>query len=186
MDIDEKLKEFYISIEYTMNKEYREIERSINREIDSSIKEELATYEAKKQINYDRTVQRIEKEYNKKVFNYEMQCKKEIIDEEKKLKNQIKEIAIEKLREFTKSDKYQFFFIKSIEDGISKFDDMNDISIGITKTDMEKYKHMAQKYSSKLKEINEKYIGGCILENEKQGMFIDNTLKNCIDERLKG
>lgn len=186
MNVDEKLKEFYISIEDTMNKEYSEIERNINREIKSSIKEELETYEAKKKLNYDRNVQRIEKEYNKKVFNYEIQCKKEIIDEEKKLKNHIKEIALEKLREFTQSDKYQSFLIKSIEDGISKFYNINDISIGITKTDMEKYKDIILKYSSKLKEIDGKYIGGCILENEKQGIFIDNTLKNCIDERSKG
>lgn len=74
--------------------------------------------------------------------------------------------------------------------GISKIDNMSGTYIGLTKDDIEKYKFMInEKYAveiKEIKEINSKYIGGCILENENQGIFIDNTLLNMIDERLKG
>lgn len=52
---------------------------------------------------------------------------------------------------------------------------------------MEKYQlNLTKKYNVKLKQIDDKYIGGCIIENEAQGVFIDNTLLNKIEEKLKG
>lgn len=71
--------------------------------------------------------------------------------------------------------------------GLSKIDNKNETYIGLTKFDIEKYhSKLMQKYNLDLKEIDNKYIGGCILKNIEQGIFIDNTLLNKIDERLKG
>lgn len=71
--------------------------------------------------------------------------------------------------------------------GLIKIDDKTETYIGLTKLDLEKYSDfLTQKYNLKLKEIDSKYIGGCILENEPQGIVIDNTLLNKIDEKLKG
>ena len=50
---------------------------------------------------------------------------------------------------------------------------------------MNKYENfLKQKYDVQIKVINDKYIGGCILENENQGIFIDNTLLNSINENI--
>ena len=116
MDINTKLQEFKQSVEEMASREYKQIEKNVDEEIKSGIEEELAEYETKKQANYDKNIQKIEKDYNKKVFNYEIQCKKEIIDEEKKMKLQIKNEAADKLKEFTKSDKYQEFLDKCINE----------------------------------------------------------------------
>lgn len=71
--------------------------------------------------------------------------------------------------------------------GLTKIDDKTDTYIGLTKSDIERYSEfLIPKYSLQLKEIDSKYIGGCILENEPQGIVIDNTLLNKIDEKLKG
>lgn len=71
--------------------------------------------------------------------------------------------------------------------GLTKIDDKTDTYIGLIKSDLEKYSEiLTSKYNLKLKEIDSKYIGGCILENELQGIVIDNTLLNKIDEKLKG
>ena len=71
--------------------------------------------------------------------------------------------------------------------GLTKIDDKTDTYIGLTKSDIERYSEfLIPKYSLQLKEIDSKYIGGCILENELQGIVIDNTLLNKIDEKLKG
>ena len=71
--------------------------------------------------------------------------------------------------------------------GLTKIDDKTDTYIGLTKSDIERYSEfLISKYSLQLKEIDSKYIGGCILENGPQGIVIDNTLLNKIDEKLKG
>lgn len=71
--------------------------------------------------------------------------------------------------------------------GLLRIGDKNETYIGLTKSDIEKYQTLiTEKYRLKTKEIGSKYIGGCILENTSQGIFIDNTLLNKIDEKLKG
>lgn len=71
--------------------------------------------------------------------------------------------------------------------GLTKIDNKTETYIGLTKSDIERYSEiLTSKYNLRLKEIDSKYIGGCILENEPQGIVIDNTLLNKIDEKLKG
>ena len=106
MDVNEKLQQFGQSLEEISNKEYKQIEQEVDSEISTGIEEELKEYENKKQVNFEKTFQRIEKDYNKKVYNYEIQCKKEIIDEQKKLKENLKNEIRNKLIEFVKSDKF--------------------------------------------------------------------------------
>ena len=55
------------------------------------------------------------------------------------------------------------------------------------KKDIERYgKKVEEKMSIVIKELPEKYIGGCTIENKNEGIFIDNTLLNSINERLEG
>ena len=120
MDVNEKLQQFGQSLEEISNKEYRQIEQEVDNEIKTGIEEEIKEYENKKQANFDKTSQRIEKDYNKKVYNYEIQCKKEIIDEQKNLKENLKNEIRNKLIEFVKNDRYQDVLIKSIDERINK------------------------------------------------------------------
>ena len=116
MDINQKLQRFGQSLEDASYKEYRQIQKKVDEEIKLSIEQEIKEYEEKKQVNYEKNVQRIEKDYNKKVFNYEINCKKQIIDEERKMKEMIKLAASNSLREFTKSEQYQEFLLNSIKE----------------------------------------------------------------------
>ncbi len=116
MDINQKLQRFGQSLEDASYKEYRQIQKKVDEEIKLSIEQEIKEYEEKKQVNYEKNVQRIEKDYNKKVFNYEINCKKQIIDEERKMKEMIKLEASNSLREFTKSEQYQEFLLNSIKE----------------------------------------------------------------------
>lgn len=120
MDVNEKLQQFRQSLEEISNKEYRQIEQEVNNEIREGIEEEVKEYENKKQINFNKMSQRIEKDYNKKIFNYEIQCKKEIIDEQKRLKEKLKNEIKNRLIEFVKTDKYLDILIKSINERIIK------------------------------------------------------------------
>ena len=120
MDVNEKLQQFGQSLEEISNKEYRQIEQDVDNGIKTGIEEEIKEYENKKQANFDKTSQRIEKDYNKKVYNYEIQCKKEIIDEQKNLKENLKNEIRNRLVEFVKNDRYQDVLIKSIDERINK------------------------------------------------------------------
>ena len=120
MDVNEKLQQFGQSLDEISNKEYRQIEQEVDNEIKTGIEEEIKEYENKKQANFDKTSQRIEKDYNKKVYNYEIQCKKEIIDEQKNLKENLKNEIRNRLVEFVKNDRYQEVLIKSIDERINK------------------------------------------------------------------
>ena len=120
MDVNEKLQQFGQSLEEISNKEYKQIEQEVDNEIKTGIDEEVKEYENKKQVNFDKTSQRIEKDFNKKVYNYEIQCKKEIIDEQRKLKENLKNEIRNKLIEFVKNDEYQDVLIKSIDERFSK------------------------------------------------------------------
>ena len=116
MDISAKLQDFENSLSRIANEDYNKIEKKVEDEISAGIEQELAEYEAKKQIAYDKSIQKIEKEYNKKIFNYEMNCKKKIIDEEKKLRIELKNEAINILKEFTKKADYEQYLLKCIKE----------------------------------------------------------------------
>ena len=116
MNIEAKLQDFEKSLNRISNEDYNKIEKKIEEEIQAGIREELSEYENKKQIAYDKYVQKMEKDFNKKIFNYEMNCKKEIIEEEKKIKNLIKKDAINLLKEYTQKPEYEQFLIKSIKE----------------------------------------------------------------------
>lgn len=120
MDVNEKLQQFGQSLEEISNKEYKQIEQEVDNEIKTGIEEEIKEYENKKQANFDKTSQRIEKDYNKKVYNYEIQCKKEIIDEQKNLKENLKNEIRTKLAKFVEKDEYKDILIKSIDERINK------------------------------------------------------------------
>lgn len=120
MDVNEKLQQFGQSLEEISNKEYMQIEHEVDNEIKTGIEEEVKEYENKKQGNFEKISQRIEKDFNKKVYNYEIQCKKEIINEQKRLKEDLKNEIKNKLIEFIKKDEYQDVLIKSIDERINK------------------------------------------------------------------
>ena len=69
MGINEKLKKFEQSIKNTSNDEYEKINENVEEEIKNSIEQEIQEYEEKKYANYLKNVQKIEKDFNKKVFN---------------------------------------------------------------------------------------------------------------------
>lgn len=120
MDVNEKLQQFGQSLEEISNKEYKQIEQDVDNEIKTGVEEEIKEYENKKQANFDKTSQRIEKDFNKKVYNYEIQCKKEIIDEQRKLKENLKNEIRNKLAKFVEKDEYKDILIKSIDERINK------------------------------------------------------------------
>ena len=187
MNIEEKIIDFKNSVEELSNKDFLEIKKKVEDEINDSISQEIYKYEKKKQAAYEKNAQNMEKECNKKIYNYEIDCKKKIIAEEKKLREKIKERCISKLKEFVNQEHYKEYLINNINNTFYKIDDKNLVDIYLTKNDIEKYgDEIRIKYNSNTIEMPESYIGGCILANEAQGIFIDNTLLNILSDKMLG
>ena len=186
MNMNDKLIEFAQSVEKLSNNDYKKIEKKVKDEINKSILDELLEYEQKKQINFEKIKKSIEKNYNKKVYNYEVECKKQIIEEEKKITNNIKADAIEFLKKYTDSNNYIYFLQENIRTALNNLEQIQGTTIGLTKKDIEKYESILnEKFGLNIIIIDEKYIGGCVLKNEIQGIYIDNTILNSVNEKLK-
>ena len=70
MNLEEKLIDFKNSVEEMSNKDYLQIKQEVEDEISNSIIQEIAKYEKKKELNYNKNAQTIEKECNKKIYNF--------------------------------------------------------------------------------------------------------------------
>ena len=183
MNLEEKLIDFKNSVEEMSNKDYLQIKQEVEDEISNSIIQEIAKYEKKKELNYNKNAQTIEKECNKKIYNFEIECKKKIIEEEKKIKKEIKEKCIDKLKEFVNQDQYKIFLKNNIQKSFEKLENKNSIEIYLTQNDISKFgDEIRTTFGSRIIEMPDDNIGGCIVANELQGIFIDNTLMNTLNE----
>lgn len=78
---------------------------------------------------------------------------------------------------------YEEFFFTTLNETLEKVNIDNDTIIGVIKKDYDRYSISIQtKYGLKCKIIDDKFIGGLILENKN--ILIDNTLKNAIEEKV--
>lgn len=78
---------------------------------------------------------------------------------------------------------YEEFFFTTLNETLEMVNIDNNTVIGVIKKDYDRYSISIQtKYSLKCKIIDDKFIGGLILENKN--VLIDNTLKNAIEEKV--
>ena len=54
--------------------------------------------------------------------------------------------------------------------------------IFVTNNDKQKYEEVLNRYNIKIDVLDNDFIGGCKLKNDKLGVIIDNTLKTNLDE----
>lgn len=183
--MEDKMKDFAISLAQMSMQDSKKLKEEVDNEINSSIEEELEEYKAKKQANYEKLMEKMEKDYNKQIFAYEMQSKKAIINEENKILQEIKQEAIKRLKELIQKENYESFLESKIQEGLAVIENNEKTSCGITKKDREKFERiLTQKFKLNLFEIDGKYIGGCILENQEEGIYIDNTIQNLVNEKI--
>lgn len=78
---------------------------------------------------------------------------------------------------------YEEFFFTTLNETLEMVNIDNNTVIGVIKKDYDRYSISIQtEYGLKCKIIDDKFIGGLILENKN--VLIDNTLKNAIEEKV--
>ena len=183
MKLDKKLKEFEESCLNLASKETEQLKEEIKQEIEEQMKEELDEYTERKKWNFDKTVDKLEKDFIKEVFLYQNECKKEILQAKIEIDDDLKKSVQKKLENFIKTKNYKDFLLNLISNTISKIEGEEKLSIGITSNDYEKYKDIIiEKYKHEVVKIDNDYIGGCTIKTDK--VYIDNTLLNSLDEKM--
>lgn len=186
MNDQEKIKVFEESCQKLLNREVAELNKKIDTEIEQQLKDEIQEYQEKEELAYQKKLEKLEKDYNKQIYSLEMETKKEVLNQKKLIHKDLNKEVIHLLKDFTKTSEYEDFFMKKVEESIQKLENTEHAILGIVKQDEERYgKQIRKKYQIEVKIIEDKYIGGCILEDEMAGLAIDNTIQNSIDEKLQ-
>lgn len=157
----------------------------ILKEENSSIANEkiskmIEDYQDVLSVKYTNELNKIEREYNRNLFDYEMEGNVRLNNVKAKLFENIKSEVVKELKEFVDSKEYKKYLIKNIEETLQN---STKGTIYVTEKDFKRYKDELEKlFNTKIDTIDDTNIGGCMVENNK--ISIDNTIKNNIEEKL--
>lgn len=186
MNIRDKEKIFENSCQKLLQKEVLESSKNIDSEIERQIKNEIQEYQEKEELTYNKKIEKLEKDFNKQIYNYEMECKKEILNTKKELQKDIRRQVENILKDFSNTVDYEEFLMLKISETIRKLPNCQNSNLYLTEKDLKKFgERIKIKYNITIKTIEELYIGGCILEDNVIGMYIDNTILNSINEQFE-
>ena len=184
MNLEKKLKEFEESCLRLASIETEALKEEIQAEIEDQMKKELEEYTQKKEWSFGKTTEKLEKDYMKEIFNFQTECKKDILKAKKEIDNDLRKKVIELLEEYTNSEEYSNFLFNCVDNAIKNSKGSSNVSVGITQKDLNKFEaDLKKQYDVDFNEINNCYIGGCILKSNE--IYIDNTLLNSLEEKMK-
>lgn len=181
-DIQKKLENFEQSCYKLANQERNTLEEKINLKIKDSVEKELGEYKKKLEKKKKNAFNKMEKEFNSKLWEIENDCKKRLIEKEKEFENEIYSNLCEEMKQFTYKEEYLEFFINCISSSIGKLINKNDIVICVTQKDKDRFFNEINNFSYNIQIIDDSFIGGCILKNENE--IIDNTILTNLKEKI--
>lgn len=184
MNIDDKIKKFEQSCEKLAQVDVEKLNIKINSEIDEQIDSELEEYIKKQEIMYNKQCEKVVKEYNKSLFEYEVECKKNVLNVKNIIRRELKSEIENRLKIFTNRQEYIEYLIKNINETLKCLDNDSSSIIYVTKKDKEKYIDILNKYNLEIEQLDNDFIGGCKVKNDKLGIVIDNTLKSNLEEKF--
>ncbi len=184
MNIEKKLKSIEESCIETAHREAQELEAIIRDTSNIKLNEKLETYKKDLAKKYEKEVNRLEKEYNMDVYDYEQSQKIRINQFQESLMHNIKTKVETAMIQFTNSETYKSYLISHIKNTMKKaYAENEKCKVLIVEKDYYQYKNeILQIFPIMLERINNDYIGGCMVINEKNKISIDNTIKTNIDQ----
>lgn len=184
MNIEKRLKEFEESCLGMASNEASLLKQEIEQEIEEQIKSELEEYITKKEWNFNKTMEKLEKDYMKEIFKFQADCKKEILIAKKEIDIDLKKEVTNLIKNYTETEEYKNYLFRNISKAINCLENKDNTLIGLVSRDIEKYKdELSQKFNIEITQIEDSYIGGCIIKTDS--VIIDNSLKNNIEEKMQ-
>lgn len=178
LDIEEKLKSIEAICRSEAKAQKESLEKQVNSKIHESIQEIIDEFKLKENKKKISTLVKMEKEYNANLWQLEKEYKQKYLQQEDIIKNNLFEELKVEMMKFTKSKQYVDYLLKNINKTLSKFSEKQNLTIYVTAHDQSKISHI---YAN-TKILDDKYIGGCIVENGIQS--INNTLLENLEEKI--
>lgn len=164
--------------------------KSLKEENDNIILEEVLkkvnSYKEELTKKYTNEISKMEREYNRNLFDYEMKERVKINKFKKTLKDNLSSKVEAEVCSFVDSFEYKHYLFKIINKTFEKLEKNENIEIYITEKDFDRFYNELQKvFSMKIDKIGNENIGGCIIIDSKNKVSINNTLKTNIEEKIE-
>lgn len=186
--IDDKLKKFQKNCYDMATEDANNISSHIESLISANTNEKIKVYEEKYKKDYEKKAQKLEQDYNSKIFNLANKTKHDILELNEKYINNLKDMVQKEILKFVVSSNYYDFLEKNVEQSLDKLNitPSDNITIQINEKDFLKYnKKLKDKFNYKIENLtNKKIIGGSICINCTKQILIDNSLDIIIDEKI--
>ena len=186
IDVDRKISKIEKNCIEMAKQEVKMLEDENNAIINEKKANLVNNYKDELADKYLKDIDNLKKEYNKKIFNYEIQERKKINDLKDSLINKIKQNVENEIIEFVNSSEYKKFLSDSIKCTLDRVENYEECVVYVTENDYKKYGNkLVSKYKNvKLDKTSNNNIGGCIVFDVTNKVLIDNTIKNNIEEQI--
>lgn len=185
-EIDKKIEKIKKSCIETAKKEAFILKQENDSFCDEKVNQMIDEYKDELANKYTNDLNKLEREYNRKLFDYELQERMRINNFKKELESNII-LAIEKeFEKFVDSKEYEEYLMKNINCTLKKLKNQSMVLIYVTEKDYEKYgQKIKEKFNLKIEKMENENIGGTIVVDNYSKISIDNTIKNSIEEKIK-
>ncbi len=185
-EISRKLEKIKNNCINTAKQENAELKLENDKTEKELLEKMIAEYEFEVQKKFENEINKLNRDYNKNIFNYDMESRRKLTKFKDTLILYIHKILIEKFVQFSGTEEYREFLRNNVRQVLSKVNSNENCTIFVTNKDMEKYGNdLKNEFGVEVQTIEDSYIGGCMLVNDRERVSIDNTLKNNISERMR-
>ena len=186
IDINKRLDKIEKNCYELAKREYKFLKEDNDNIISEKVLEKVNSYKEELTKKYTNEISKIEREYNRNLFDYEMAERVKVNEFKQNLKENINSMVESQIYNFIETYEYKNFLFRNIEKTLSKMDMNECIEVYITEKDFYKFKDEIEKtFNVKLEKIENENIGGCVVIDSLNHISINNTLKTNIEEKIK-
>lgn len=185
IDVNKKMEKIEKNCLDTAKKELNQLKLENDSISGEKISEKVASYKKELSKKYENELNKFKREYNRNIFDYEMNEKKKVNNLKETLISNIEDKVKLEFKDFVNTEEYTAYLFNNIEEVLNKVKS-GKCTIFVTENDYQKYSmDIERKYNVSVDKISNDNIGGCILMNMDNKISIDNTLKTNISEKIK-
>lgn len=186
IDINKKLDKIEKNCYELAKREYKFLKEDNDNIISEKVLEKVNSYKEELTKKYTNEISKIEREYNRNLFDYEMTERVKVNEFKQNLKENINSMVESQIYNFIETYEYKDFLFRNIEKTLSKINMNECIEVYITEKDFYKFKDEIEKtFNVRLEKIENENIGGCVVIDSLNHISINNTLKTNIEEKIE-
>lgn len=186
IDVNKKLDKIEKSCCEIAKKENSFLKEENDNIISEKVLEKVNLYKEELAKKYISEMNKIERDYNRNLFDYEINERIKINDFKQILKDSINSKVENELLIFVNSFEYKDYLFKIINKTLEKIEANEHTKIYVTEHDFDRFKEdIKNTFFLEVDKISNENIGGCVIINSINKVSINNTLKTNIEEKIK-